>query len=77
VKHVILDADNRRPERHIIAVQLTDGENCYDVEEYLRLLVDALSTIFASFGFAKEELLIEMFRQKQCGLNYALGIGFS
>jgi len=72
VKYVIVDADNKRSERRVVAAQLIHAENRYDVEEYLRLLVEAPYTILSPFGFAKDDFLIEAFGQKQPDLNYAL-----
>jgi DNA polymerase elongation subunit (family B) len=49
VKYVILDADNRRPERRVVAAQLTNENVRYDTERYLALLDDALHNILSPF----------------------------
>ncbi len=49
VKYVILDADNRRPERRVVAAQLTNEGVRYDTERYLALLDDALHNILSPF----------------------------
>gem|GEM_PF-2838846 len=49
VKYVILDADNRRPERRVVAAQLTGKSVRYDAERYLALLDDALRNILSPF----------------------------
>jgi DNA polymerase elongation subunit (family B) len=49
VKYVILDADNKRPERRIVAAQLTNESVRYDAERYLALLDDALNNILSPF----------------------------
>jgi DNA polymerase I len=49
VKYVILDADNRRPERRVKAMQLMNGSARYDVEKYLTVLNDALQNILSPF----------------------------
>jgi DNA polymerase elongation subunit (family B) len=49
VKYVILDADNKRPERRIVAAQLTNENVRYDAERYLALLDDALHNILSPF----------------------------
>jgi DNA polymerase elongation subunit (family B) len=42
VKYVISDADNRRPERRVMAVQLMEPSTKYDKEKYLKLLNESL-----------------------------------
>jgi DNA polymerase elongation subunit (family B) len=49
VKYVILDADNRRPERRVVAAQLTNESVRYDTERYLALLDDDLHNILSPF----------------------------
>jgi DNA polymerase elongation subunit (family B) len=49
VKYVILDADNKRPERRVVAAQLTNESVRYDAERYLALLDDALHNILSPF----------------------------
>jgi len=77
VKYVILDADNKRSERRVAAAQLIDARNRYDIEEYLKLLVDAPYTILSPFGFSKDDLTAEKFGQKQSTLNQAPDLGSS
>jgi len=69
VKYIIVDADNRRPERRVLPVQLVDTESRYDVKEYLKLLVDAIYTILSPFGFTREKLMIRILGQSQSSLN--------
>ena len=49
VKYVILDADNKRPERRVVAAQLMGESVRYDTERYLTLLNDALNNILSPF----------------------------
>ncbi|MEM2111345.1 MAG: DNA polymerase domain-containing protein [Candidatus Bathyarchaeia archaeon] len=49
VRYVILDADNKRPERRVVAAQLLNESHRYDAKEYFRLLNDAISTILSPF----------------------------
>ncbi len=69
VKYIIVDADNRHPERRVLPVQLVDAESRYDVKEYLKLLVDAIYTILSPFGFTREKLMIRILGQSQSSLN--------
>ena len=59
VKYVILDADNRRPERRVVAAQLTGKSVRYDAERYLALLDDALRNILSPF-LAEDETLCQL-----------------
>jgi len=77
VKYIITDADNKHPEKRVTAVQLIDAEDRYDAEEYIRLLVDALYTILSPFGFAKERLMAQIFKQNQTILNQPLAKNFN
>lgn len=70
VKYIIVDADNRRPERRVLPVQLVDAESRYDVKEYLKLLVDAIYTMLSPFGFTREKLMIRILGQSQSSLKY-------
>ena len=54
VKYVILDADNRRPERRVVAAPLMDAAARYDKEKYLSLLGDALYNILSPFISERE-----------------------
>jgi DNA polymerase elongation subunit (family B) len=56
VKYVILDADNKRPERRVVAAQLTDKNVRYDTERYLALLNEALHNILSPFLVQSEIL---------------------
>jgi DNA polymerase I len=49
VKYIILDADNRCPEKRVIAAQLAKAPIHYDTEKYLALLNDALHNILSPF----------------------------
>jgi DNA polymerase elongation subunit (family B) len=49
VRYVILDANNKRPERRVVAAQLMETSANYDVEKYLALLNDALQNILLPF----------------------------
>ena len=69
VKYIVVDADNKHPERRVLPVQLMNTESRYDVKEYLKLLVDALYTILSPFGFTKKKLMNRIFRQNQSFLN--------
>jgi len=77
VKYIIVDADNKRPKNRVIAAQLIDAENRYDIKEYLRLLVDAIHTILSPFGLAKEEIMTQILRQNQSALNQPLFVPIS
>jgi DNA polymerase elongation subunit (family B) len=48
VRYIILDADNRRPERRVKAAQLADGDR-YDRVEYVKMLKESLRNILAPF----------------------------
>ena len=69
VKYIVVDADNKLPERRVLPVQLVDNANHYDVKEYLKLLVDAIYTILSPFGFTKKRLMTRMLGQSQSLLN--------
>ena len=69
VKYIVVDADNKLPERRVLPVQLVDNANHYDVEEYLKLMVDAIYTILSPFGFTKKRLMTRMLGQSQSLLN--------
>ncbi|MDH5689634.1 MAG: hypothetical protein OEZ48_17430, partial [Candidatus Bathyarchaeota archaeon] len=60
---------NKLPERRVLPVQLVDNANHYDVEEYLKLMVDAIYTILSPFGFTKKRLMTRMLGQSQSLLN--------
>jgi DNA polymerase elongation subunit (family B) len=49
VKYVILDADNKRPERRVMPKQLMKQSFHYDTEKYVSLLEDALTNILSPF----------------------------
>ncbi len=49
VKYIILDADNKHPERRVLAAQLLGTVAHYDAEEYLRLLEEAINNILYPF----------------------------
>lgn len=57
VKYIFVNADNKRPERRVVPVQLIDADNRYDAKEYRRLLVDAFCTILSLFGYTKEKIM--------------------
>jgi len=56
VKYIILDADNKRPERRVAAKQLMKPTFLYDSEEYINLLEDALHNILSPFIPEKRNL---------------------
>jgi len=56
VRYVIVDGDNRCPGKRVLAAQLVEADGCYDVKEYVRLLVDALCTILSPFGLTRDVL---------------------
>jgi len=58
VRYVIVDADNRYSEKRVLATQLMDAKNRYDVKEYLRLLLDAVCTTLSPFGFTDEKVMM-------------------
>jgi len=68
VKYVILDADNKRPERRVVPIQLI-AEEKYDAEAYLKLLVDAIQTMLSPFGYAQDDLMLQISSARQGVLN--------
>ncbi len=69
VKYIILDADNKHPERRVVPLQLIAHGQRYDREEYLKLLVDAIQTILSPFGYTKENLMLHISSLRQTALN--------
>jgi len=49
VRYVIVNADDKCPERRVIAELLMGASARYDAKEYVRLLTDAISTILSPF----------------------------
>ena len=68
VKYVILDADNKRPERRVVPIQLI-AEEKYDAEAYLKLLVDAIQTMLSPFGYTQDDLMLQISSARQGVLN--------
>ena len=56
VGYVIMDADNKRPERRILAAQLAKVSVRYDAGQYVSLLEEALHNILSPFISQKESL---------------------
>ena len=69
VKYIILDADNKHPERRVVPLQLIVQSQRYDREEYLKLLVDAIQTILSPFGYTKDNLMLHISSLRQTVLN--------
>ena len=69
VKYVIVDADNRRPERRIMVLPFVCAAEHYDVGEYLRLLTMSLSTILSPLGVTEESLALQVRGLKQTRLS--------
>ncbi len=51
-----MDADNKHPERRIVAKQLMKSGSPYDAEEYISLLDDALNSILSPFISERRDL---------------------
>jgi len=56
VKYLIVDAENRRPNRRVVAAELADPDTHYDVKKYLELLISAAANILNPFGYTTEKL---------------------
>jgi DNA polymerase elongation subunit (family B) len=56
VSYIILDANNKRPERRVVAKQLMKSRLHYDMKEYIKFLDDALYNILSPFISKKEYL---------------------
>ena len=67
IRYVILDADNRRPERRVLAAQLIDEHNRYDSATYAEFLDEALRNILSPFILKGNRLVKSL--PRQCRLD--------
>ena len=70
IRYIILDADNKHPERCVVPSQLIVQNQRYDREEYLKLLVDAIQTILSPFGYTKDNLMLHIASLRQTVLSH-------
>jgi len=56
VRYLITDAENRRPNKRVKAVELINAETQFDVKKYLDLLMLAGVNVLSPFGYTEERL---------------------
>jgi DNA polymerase elongation subunit (family B) len=69
-QYLIVDAENRNPNKRVKAAQLLGAKQKYDVEKYLKLLLEAGQTILGIFGYDLKKIRSEViYGEKQLILN--------
>jgi DNA polymerase-2 len=56
VQYLIVDAENRSPNKRVKAVQLLNAKQKYDMAKYLDMLLGAGQTILGPFGYDLEKI---------------------
>jgi len=70
VQYLIVDAENRSPNKRVKAVQLLNAKQKYDVAKYLEMLLEAGETILSPFGYDLDKIRNEViYGEKQLILS--------
>jgi DNA polymerase elongation subunit (family B) len=70
VQYLIVDAENRSPNKRVKAAQLLNAKQKYDIAKYLEMLLEAGQTILGPFGYDLDKIRsVAIYGEKQIILS--------
>jgi DNA polymerase I len=65
VRYVVLNHDSRDPDKRVRVLELMDGSEQYDKQEYLKHLLRTADSILRPFGYKEDKLKEELKKSVQ------------